>query len=259
MEVVLADGSRGPGLASVLGGEKVAVGPDREADTLIAEPDVEQGQLLLRRLVHRVQVSPPSAVRRMTASCPTAQPTCSSCMCTAVRRARVGTSACAQLAPLSVDTSTWPRSPTTTTREPTAAPSSSSDAIASGAFTASAPPAAAGASSPRRKMSALRPAFAKRREEGFRAGGPSARIVDSPRAVGLGVFTGLRGERIDTARRAARSRSAPASVEEAGDSAGRRRDHRRPWRRSAAGVKSRVSRSVSQVHIGNSLSRPNAR
>ena len=152
VEVVLADGARRPGLPSVLGGEEVAVGAHREARALVAKPDVEQGKLLLRRLVHHrpaLAAIDGAQDHRVVSHRP------AGAFVVHVYRGEQNAGRHLGLLPAcvppSVDTRTCPRSPTTTTREPTAAPSSSSDSIASGALTAAAPCAPAGAREPQQE------------------------------------------------------------------------------------------------------------
>src|SRR5688572_2082023 len=82
------------------------------------------------------QESPPSCVRRMVSTWPTAQPCRSSAKYTAVRFALAGTGACAQVRPASTEWRICPRSPTATMREPAQAASRSSERTASGAMTA---------------------------------------------------------------------------------------------------------------------------
>src|SRR5688572_24566686 len=82
------------------------------------------------------QESPPSCVRSIVSTCPTAQPCFASAKYTAVRFALAGTGDCVQVRPASAECRMWPRSPTATTRGPAQAASSISERTASGAITA---------------------------------------------------------------------------------------------------------------------------
>ena len=217
----------------------------------------------------------------------------------------MGTRACSQLAPRSVDTRMWPRSPTTTSRSPAAAPSSSSDSIASGASTASSALASAGVEEPgpedegepcrseamarraRRSGCRHRPrdgAWQRPEPPNERVGHAfgASRLVMIPRAAErpsisltppsrktlagtdacrhLLVGSHCAPCRLEPRLRPGRKRAARLPGNAApGLSAGPPRAQRLPSRRRAAGVKSREVRPESQVHIGNSLSRPKAR
>src|SRR5688572_200352 len=82
------------------------------------------------------QESPPSCVRRMVSTWPTAQPCRLSAKYAAVRFALAGTGAWTQVRPASAEWRMCPRSPTATIRGPAHATSRSSERTASGAMTA---------------------------------------------------------------------------------------------------------------------------